>query len=472
GVDWGLNTLLSTGAARLHDEGQITDLGAGAQALMKRDAAVESSRLVASSRSISCHWVFSWSSFSPTASGTASTNPYTFTGREMDGTGLLYYRDRYYDPQTSQFISQDPSGQAGGTNLYQYALSSPTTYTDPDGNNPMIAACVVGGLMDGGLDWLSQRLSGRKVNWGQVGQSAAIGCLSGMLGEGLGTALEGKLGSKLGSCALPNSFTGDTPVLMADGTRKPIKDVAVGDTVMATDPETGNTGPRKVTALIKGEGEKHLVDITLDTDGHARAKTSTITATDGHPFWVPQLHRWVEASNLAAGQWLQTSSGTWVQIKAVRHHTQQASVNNLTVEGLHTYYVLAGKTPLLVHNAGCGETTYYHGADVDSLLDILNNSLNSSKAAAKYTDGPGGFFVATHAGDAEFFATRHGGGAIIKVIISDDAMAQLRNAGAVARPIPMSPKSPTFAGDEFHIPTSAFDLFNQLRASGGIRVSP
>ncbi|MFF1605647.1 zinc ribbon domain-containing protein, partial [Streptomyces mirabilis] len=31
GVDWGLNTLLSTGAARLHDEGQITDLGAGAQ---------------------------------------------------------------------------------------------------------------------------------------------------------------------------------------------------------------------------------------------------------------------------------------------------------------------------------------------------------------------------------------------------------------------------------------------------------
>ncbi|MEU6455202.1 zinc ribbon domain-containing protein [Streptomyces sp. NPDC047065] len=31
GVDWGLNTLLSAGAARLHDEGTITDLGAGAQ---------------------------------------------------------------------------------------------------------------------------------------------------------------------------------------------------------------------------------------------------------------------------------------------------------------------------------------------------------------------------------------------------------------------------------------------------------
>ncbi|MEU9188401.1 zinc ribbon domain-containing protein [Streptomyces sp. NPDC048484] len=31
GVDWGLNTLLSAGAARLHDNGRITSLGAGAQ---------------------------------------------------------------------------------------------------------------------------------------------------------------------------------------------------------------------------------------------------------------------------------------------------------------------------------------------------------------------------------------------------------------------------------------------------------
>lgn len=31
GVDWGLNTLLSAGAARLHDDGQITALGSGGQ---------------------------------------------------------------------------------------------------------------------------------------------------------------------------------------------------------------------------------------------------------------------------------------------------------------------------------------------------------------------------------------------------------------------------------------------------------
>ncbi|WP_435212528.1 RHS repeat-associated core domain-containing protein [Streptomyces sp. bgisy034] len=270
----------------------------------------------------------------PAASGTATSNPYTFTGREDDGTGLLYYRNRYYDPQTGRFVSQDPIGQAGGVNLYQYALSSPTTYTDPLGNSPLIAGCVIGGLADGGLSWLTQRLSGRKVNWGQVGQDAAIGCLSGMLGAGIG--------SKLNRCAAPNSFTGDTPVLMADGTRRPIKDVEVGDEVVATDPQTGESGPRKVITLIQGTGKKKLVEITTDT--------GTVTATDGHPFWVADLHEWVAAGDLQRGQWLRTSAGTFVQITAVRSWSQHKDVYNLTINDLHTYYVQVGETSALVHN--------------------------------------------------------------------------------------------------------------------------
>ncbi|MFE2601034.1 RHS repeat-associated core domain-containing protein [Streptomyces sp. NPDC059396] len=279
----------------------------------------------------------------PTASGAASTNPYTFTGRESDGTGLLYYRSRYYDPETGRFISQDPIGHAGGPNLYQYALSSPTTYTDPSGNNPLLIGCAGGALFDGGTDWLIQRLSGRKVNWNQVAMSALGGCLAGMLGAGIG----GKLAAR-GGC---NSFTPDTPVLMADGTRKAIKDIRIGDKVLATDPETGESGPREVTALIEGTGDKNLVDITINTAG----KSGTITATDGHPFWVPELREWVPAAKLTPSQWLQTSTGTWTQITAVAHRTQKASVNNLTVDDLHTYYVLAGATPVLVHN--CGEAT-------------------------------------------------------------------------------------------------------------------
>ncbi|MFF9580303.1 RHS repeat-associated core domain-containing protein [Streptomyces rubiginosohelvolus] len=278
----------------------------------------------------------------PTTSGAASSNPYTFTGRESDGTGLLHYRNRYYDPESGRFISQDPIGHAGGTNLYQYALSSPTTYTDPSGNNPLLAGCVVGGLSEAGLDWLGQRLSGRKVNWGQVGTSAAMGCATGILGAA-GAAKWASLGKCLKA---NNSFTSDTPVLLADGTRKPIKDIRVGDEVLATDPETGESGPRPVTALIKGAGDKQLVDITLGT-----GRSHTLTATDGHPFWVPALNRWIQADQLTVGQWLQTSTGTWVQITAVTHRTTSRTVYNLTVADLHTYYVLAGGTSVLVHNA-------------------------------------------------------------------------------------------------------------------------
>jgi hypothetical protein len=63
---------------------------------------------------------------------------------------------------------------------------------------------------------------------------------------------------------------------MADGTRKPIKDVRVGDTVLATDPETGESGPRRVTTLIQGDGEKRLVDVTLKTVSYVVRRMSRL----------------------------------------------------------------------------------------------------------------------------------------------------------------------------------------------------
>jgi RHS repeat-associated protein len=63
----------------------------------------------------------------------------TFTGRETsDGLngGLLYLRNRYYDPNTGRFTQEDPIGFAGGMNLYAYANNNPATYTDPFGLSP------------------------------------------------------------------------------------------------------------------------------------------------------------------------------------------------------------------------------------------------------------------------------------------------------------------------------------------------
>ncbi|QTA35686.1 Ricin-type beta-trefoil lectin domain protein [Streptomyces sp. CA-256286] len=163
-----------------------------------------------------------------------------------------------------------------------------------------------------------------------------------------GSSGSGKTGEGV-SC---NSFTPGTKVLMADGSAKPIEDVKVGDKVKATDPETGETRVETVSAEIKGEGLKNLVKVTIDTDGERGSKTAEVTATDGHPFWVPEVGTWIDATDLQSGQWLQTGSGTRIQITAVERWTSSGStVHNLTVANTHTYYVLAAGTTVLVHNA-------------------------------------------------------------------------------------------------------------------------
>jgi RHS repeat-associated protein len=66
--------------------------------------------------------------------GAASGNPLQYTGRENDGTGLYYYRARYYSPKLQRFISEDPIGFAGGdVNLYAYVGNGPMNYIDPLG---------------------------------------------------------------------------------------------------------------------------------------------------------------------------------------------------------------------------------------------------------------------------------------------------------------------------------------------------
>jgi RHS repeat-associated protein len=68
------------------------------------------------------------------ASGPTSGNPFQFTGRENDGTGLQFDRARYYSPTFGRFISQDPIGIGGGdVNLYAYVANDPINLTDPSG---------------------------------------------------------------------------------------------------------------------------------------------------------------------------------------------------------------------------------------------------------------------------------------------------------------------------------------------------
>ncbi len=174
---------------------------------------------------------------------------------------------------------------------------------------------------------------------------------------------ESRVLSTAGDVCKFNSFTGTTLVLMGDGTKKPIKDVELGDTVMATDPETGESGPRKVVDLIRHSGPHTMVAVRL-ADG------ATIDATAQHPFWVESRDAWVDAIDLKPGDIVVDASGDLIAVAGVGISEQDLTAYNLTVAGLHTYY--AGEDAVLVHNSGCTNIADLPASAVRNLTEDSN----------------------------------------------------------------------------------------------------
>lgn len=154
------------------------------------------------------------------------------------------------------------------------------------------------------------------------------------------------------SCLKRNSFIAGTKVLLADGTKKPIEKLNPGDKVIATDPHSGKTTVKAATATILTTDDEHYVDISVrDQQG----STGSLTTTAHHPFWSVTAHAWKDAATLKPGTKLREDDGTTTTIQSVRTYTALQDTYNLTVADLHTYYVLAGETPVLVHNATPGQ---------------------------------------------------------------------------------------------------------------------
>ncbi|MFE9295607.1 RHS repeat-associated core domain-containing protein [Streptomyces niveus] len=222
--------------------------------------------------------------------------------------------------------------------------------------------------------------------------SACVWTVAGFIPIGrLGTASKLlKKGDDAGAarlaCATPHSFPPGTEVLLADGTTKPIEDVKLGDVITVTDPLTGETTIRKVVATIVTEDDKRFVDLTVRTEG---GDSSELISTVTHPFWVESSKTWTEAGNLKPGMTLRTATGDTAEVEAVRSFDKRQRTYDLTVEGIHTYYVLAGSTPVLVHNCNTAP---------DDLLDLDKASASgqvadksgtkAGRALQKHADDP------------------------------------------------------------------------------------
>jgi hypothetical protein len=138
---------------------------------------------------------------------------------------------------------------------------------------------------------------------------------------------------------------------MADGTTKPISELAVGDRVLAVDSETGLVTDEAI------EGVWTHTDwlVVLEVDG------GVIATTEDHLFWDVTDGHWEEAQQLERGDRLLAADGSRVRVLGiVAGLGYHGEAWNLTVSGPATYQVSVGSRQVLVHN--CPIKAYPRGA--------------------------------------------------------------------------------------------------------------
>ncbi|MBB5121784.1 RHS repeat-associated core domain-containing protein [Streptomyces eurocidicus] len=185
-----------------------------------------------------------------------------------------------------------------------------------------------------------------------------------------------------------HSFLPGTEVLLADGTSKKIEEVETGDHVLATDPETGETTAREVVAGIVTEDDKDFTELTVETDEGGAA----LVATDTHPFWDTRENTWADAGQVRPGNRLRTADNGAVTVQSATHFRKRQRTHDLTVSGTHTYYVLAGTTPVLVHNCDVGSADLAHLTDrADDLHSLIpSGGQRYRTTGVLHADGIGG----------------------------------------------------------------------------------
>ncbi|WP_104817976.1 polymorphic toxin type 28 domain-containing protein [Kitasatospora sp. MMS16-BH015] len=177
------------------------------------------------------------------------------------------------------------------------------------------------------------------------------------VGGGLVRAEEQGLSAEARAFSECNSFPADTQVLLADGQTKAIVDLQDSDRVLATDPLAGVTKAESIVARIIGHEDVEFTDLTLAASD-STLSAQVVTSTAHHPYWDGTTQRWTNADDVKSGDELRRPDGSTVMVSSVRnYHTAPQAAYNLTIGELHTYYVLAGTVPVLVHNSSCGIPT-------------------------------------------------------------------------------------------------------------------
>jgi RHS repeat-associated protein len=370
---------------------------------------------------------------------------YGYTGRELDSqTGLMYYRARWYDPQQSRFLSEDPIGFAGGdANFYAYVGNDPVNAIDPSGlemitydsnghfvspyaygGGPVSAPYEVADSLDELINCWEEYLNSlpgmsawnRLSNWWNrnfpnlrvANPRELAGLLRGttdMLRVGT-TAQEVYRNGEGGwgaayAVAVETKRVADLFTLLAGGAQgmrgRPPQAPQTPDgppcflagTKVATPDGEKNIEEIKVgdyVLAVDGEGDKPQPQRVTEVF-RRESKVLLDLKVEGEVIKTTPEHRfwvegqgWVVAGELTVGTKLLTKAGKIVYVQAIKRHTSKFTVYNFEVEKAHTYFV--GKLSVLVHNQYDSERTGLAGSARISKINMVFMML----AKDKYTD--------------------------------------------------------------------------------------
>ncbi|TDB77087.1 polymorphic toxin-type HINT domain-containing protein [Micromonospora sp. KC721] len=302
-----------------------------------------------------------------------------------------------------------------------------------------IAAAMLGGV----LGKLAARY-GAPWKWEKAANLATR--VKGLLGD----LIDG-VKAYLNPCG-KHSFAPGTLVLLADGSVRPIEEIRPGDQVVAADPQSGKSGPQTVVATHINV-DLELTDLTLSVGG----RTVALKTTENHPVWSRDRHDWVHAGELRVGENLLTADKSLVTVAAVRSYSASKVMHDLTVDALHTYFVMAGAASVLVHNCGPGgdSIALYRNVDAAEFDDIANTG--------QFRAGEGnmeGKWFATEEGHADVWGERLNGGQGVTVTT--------RVPKSTAERLHHHPDKLDGIGPGYYADADGLDLIN--RTCDGIRV--
>jgi Pretoxin HINT domain len=164
---------------------------------------------------------------------------------------------------------------------------------------------------------------------------------------------------------------------MASGLAKLIQQVKPGDKIKNALPGAPSGTPDQthtVTAVHITRTDHAYTDVTIATPAGSR----TITGTSNHPYWDATTHTWTPAVSLHAGDRIQTSTAHTLPVTALRSYRATQTTYDLTIDGLHTYYVEAGSTPVLVHNSSpCDDVNLYKAPGAGMTNKLLKDGFTS-----------------------------------------------------------------------------------------------